>query len=227
MTKMLKTPFTLDQSQLKKCLRNTTILLSGDSNARLMFNILARRVGCKGSLGTGARRWHHPLSCTDVHSNISISWHLHSRPLEANDRSLLTDAKPTTQLLNEIPAEGKFVVLIHLYLHFTPHHYSLLAKTYHVTRLAMERVLHRNPHVKFVIRGPHQVLHGAWLPVVGGDLAAPLFTKIIKREFQGLEDKIYFLQPWDMTVAVESCGYHPEGFVNEAITGLFVQYLCA
>ena len=65
-----------------------------------------------------------------------------------------------------------------------------------------------------------------WDPIRGGDMPAPIYTRIIKRELKGLYDKVYFLQPWDMTVAIQNSGFHPPPMVNEALADMVLTYIC-
>ena len=65
-----------------------------------------------------------------------------------------------------------------------------------------------------------------WDPIQGGDVVAHIYTEIIKREMRGLYDKVYFLQPWDMTVAIQNTAFHPPPFVNEALTDMLLDYIC-
>ena len=60
-----------------------------------------------------------------------------------------------------------------------------------------------------------------------GDIAADRFTHILKEEFQGLHDRVYFLQPWDMTVAAHNKLYHPPDFVNQALADIFINWMCS
>ena len=61
--------------------------------------------------------------------------------------------------------------------------------------------------------------------ILGGDTVAPLLTVITKRLFRGLYDRVAFLQPWDMTVAVWNEDVHPEGWVTGEINEVFLSYL--
>ena len=209
------------------CLHNTTILLSGDSNMRLAFERLSRRVGCRINTGVVHPKWHHPLSCIDKKKSIKIYWQIHALPFHtaAAERKPREDTKSTVTFLDEIPTEGKYVVMIHLYLHFTVHHYVVFLKHIRAIRQALDRVLTRNPQVKLVIRGPHMSMK-KWDTIQGGDVLAHIYTRIIKQELKGLYDKVYFLQPWDMTVAIESRFFHPPNMVNDPLADMVLKYIC-
>ncbi|XP_035829237.1 NXPE family member 3 [Aplysia californica] len=213
--------------QLLQCLKNTTVLFLGDSNARLAFKILAERVGCSLNTGEVKPSWHHPLSCEDNQNNIYMYWQIHALPFHAGKKSGCDrgDSKSAKQYIDEIPAEGKYLLMIHLNLHFPAHHYSVFTSQMHQVRASVERVLRRNPEVKVVVRGPHQALKG-WVPLNGGDITAHVLTNIIKRLFEGLTDRVFFLQPWDMTVAIQNGPFHPSNLVNNAISDLFLAYAC-
>ena len=96
-----------------------------------------------------------------------------------------------------------------------------------LVREASERALKRIHSLKIFIRGPHMGYKQKFFTHArGGDIVAHIFNDIIKTEFKGLQDKVFYLQPWDMTVAVKNGGFHPQDFVNEALTGLFLEKMC-
>lgn len=217
----------LSTGALQTCLRNTTVLMLGDSNLRLAYQILTNRLQCKPE---GIPQWHTPHYCYHKQTNTSIHWHPHGLPFHLGFNTKYAsrhNLKPANEYVDEVPNDRNFIVLIHLYLHLTPHHYSVFSSHIRAIRRSVEKLLTRNPRVKVIIRGPHAASNfNEWYGIRGGDLAALRFTDIIKKEFNGMYEKIYFLQPWDMTVAIDNAEFHPPGFVNDALMNLVLDFAC-
>ena len=214
----------LSTRQLQQCLANTSIFLNGDSNLRIAYFIIGKRIGCDVK---PRPKWHRPLSCFVNESNTSLFWQIHALPFHGGGTTWCntSDYTHVADTLDQIPKEGNFVVMINLNLHYTYDHHSTFLSHIQTTRAAMERVLERNPKVKLVVRGPHQAML-KWLPIQGGDLMRRLFEAHIRREFAKLQDKVYFLSPWDMTVAARSGDFHPFDFVNQEIAEVFLDFVC-
>ena len=89
---------------------------------RLMFELLAKRTGCPVEVKP---KWHHPLACKVSSVNFNLHWQIHDLPFHAaiGDRSERGDPKSTVAVLDDILLDGMFAVVIHLYLHYTFHHY--------------------------------------------------------------------------------------------------------
>ena len=136
-----------------------------------------------------------------------------------------TDYKHVVDTLDSIPATGKYVVVYNPNIHYYHGHYTMIAAQVKAARLAMERALKRNPKILLIVRGPHQA-NKKDAPLVGGDCVAPVFEQIIRDEFKNMRDKVLFISPWDMTIAVWSGTYHPHYYVDDAICDTFLDYVC-
>ena len=112
---------------------------------RLAFKVLSERVGCEINTGVVKPKWHHPLSCIDEQNAIKIYWQLHAFPFHdaVTRRKERGNTKSAVQVLDEIPSVGKYVVVIHSYLHFSAHHYVVFLKHIRAIRQAMDRVQQR------------------------------------------------------------------------------------
>ncbi|GFO05926.1 nxpe family member 3 [Plakobranchus ocellatus] len=156
-----------------------------------------------------------------------IRWRTHALPFHTNTDHWApnTNQQSVGQSLDEIPATGNYIVVLHMYLHFTTHHYSVYTERIRAMREAVERLLVRNPQAKIVIRGPHAAFKG-WTPMLGGDVQAMLYLSILKKEFKHLYDKILLLDFWDMTVAAESEDFHPEAKVTQQMIRILFAHVC-
>ena len=216
-----------NQTGLLSFFQNTTVLLLGDSNCRMMFIDIAAKTGCDINTadGTVPKSYERPLECVHAPSGFKMHWNHHAYPFHpGSGLTELSDGKAPHKTIDDIPSSGRFVVCVHLYAHFAFHHHSVFVKHLTAVRDSILRALERNPGIQFVIRGPHMDISRR-PAILGGDTAAPLLTVITKRLFRGLYDRVAFLQPWDMTVAVWNSNVHPEDWVTGEINEVFLSYL--
>ena len=87
------------------------------------------------------------------------------------------------QILDSVPSTGRYVVVIHLYLHYSMHHYSVVRSRLRAVRAATDRLLARNPDAMVVLRGPHTAqklkdLTEWQSPLLASDVAAPLLRSV-------------------------------------------------
>jgi len=75
-------------------------------------------------------------------------------------------------------------------------------------RIGMERLIKRYPNVKFYIKGPHSVTYFGEEESV--DFFRRLQDQVMFEEFQGLLNRIVYLDEWDITVASENVDVHPQ-----------------
>ncbi|GFO31560.1 neurexophilin and pc-esterase domain family, member 3 [Plakobranchus ocellatus] len=218
----------LSAPRVVSCLRDMTVLLLGDSNLRLVLAILKKMTGCV--LDTGGEvnpKWHRPMRCINKNTKTEIRWRTHAQPFHTSQQEWgdRKDQKAVNEYIDEVPDEANFIIVVHLYLHFTTELLDVYRIHIRAIRASIERLLLRNPLAKVVIRAPHSASQ-FWPTIYSTDSFAWAFSAIIKTEFRGLYDKVLFIQPWDMTVAAENIESHPPDYVNKAILNLILSHLC-
>ncbi|XP_035826823.1 NXPE family member 1-like [Aplysia californica] len=188
----------------------------GDSNLRHLVEMMAYHQLCTPTAQLiGMQNWHSPQLCINHQYKYAVRWRTHAMPFHTNADHWAprVNQQSVGTSLDEIPATGEYIILIHMYLHFSTHHYSVYHERIKDFAKAVGRLVVRNPTVKILVRGPH-VTYKGWAPVLGGDLQAPLYLRILKDEFKDLYDKVYFFDFWDYTTAAESVGFHPIGHIT-------------
>ncbi|XP_012945471.1 NXPE family member 3-like [Aplysia californica] len=210
------------------CLTNTTIVFTGDSNFLSWFVILKSRLGCELVIEQGTTTWHRPRSCVRADVNFHMSWRLHGFPNHpvSDHWAPRSDFLEVTDQLDSVPDRGRYVVAIHLFLHYSIHHYSVLYSRLLAVRKAAESLLDRNPDALVMVRGPHTAYSG-WPPVLGGDMAGPLMRELTVRAFRGVHERVLYLDFWDMSTASENSEFHPELYINEAMVQVFLDHVCS
>ena len=215
-------------TRVASCLTDTTVLLLGDSNLRLALAILKDLTSCELDTGGEVKpKWHRPMRCVNANTKTEIRWRTHAHPFHTGQQDWgdRRDQKAVHEYIDEVPNEGTFFIVVHLYLHFTTELLSVYRAHIRATRAAVDRLLLRNPLAKVIIRAPHAASQ-FWPTVYSTDSFAWALTKIIKEEFIGLYDNVLFIQPWDMTVAAENVDSHPPDYINRAILNLMLSHLC-
>ena len=157
-----------------------------------------------------------------------LSWFPHAYPFFSGVRGW-TDARAKyapSHVMDRIPAgSGSYVIVIHLYMHFSQAHTAVYALHARDTARAVRRVLDRNPGVRVFIRGPHAV--GGNMYCLAGDYHAERCLRVLREEFRGLRDRVFFLNTWDMTVANENYDIHPSLETVKAVTRLMLSNVCS
>ena len=211
----------------RQCFRNTTLVLAGDSNLMKMFEVLASRMQCTVLMEPGTE-WHRPRSCVREDIQFHMSWLLHGFPNHpgSDHWAKRSQFQEVSDQIRAVPDKGKYIVLVHLFIHYSIHHYSVLYDRLLAVRKATELLLRRNPDVKVVIRGPHVAQNG-WPPILGGDMAGPLMRELHVKAFQGLHERVAYIDFWDMTIAGENPDFHPVPMVNNAMVDVFMDHVCS
>ena len=168
---------------------------------------------------------HDPIHCVKPASNTRVSWFPHGHPFftELSWTNRFTKHPPSFYM-DQIPSTGNYIVVLHLYLHFAfdhTHTYGL-----HVREAArgVRDLLSRNPSAKVVIRGPHALIWSHGRRHIFGDYHGERSLHIFTLEFQDLVDRVVFLNTWDMTIADQNMGIHPEA--NREMTRLLFGHVC-
>ena len=118
------------------------------------------------------------------------------------------------------------VVVVHYYVHnsFYPLHMYRMRVQY--ARTVIEKALDTHPEMKVIIRGPHVIYRGKQHHAQFGDNFGPQYTQIWKEEFRELYHKVWFLDLWDLSIAMENMTSHPpQNIVLQMIRALF-GYFC-
>ncbi|KAK3749519.1 hypothetical protein RRG08_043425 [Elysia crispata] len=209
------------------CLRDTTVVMAGDSNLLMWFSRIKQRINCEITRARQDAVWHTPLTCRRPDINFTMSWKLHGYPEHPNSNhwAELSDFTSVCERIDSVPAVGKHIVIIHMYIHFTIHHYSILLNRLKCVKRAIEELLRRNPNARVLIRAPHHAYHG-WNPIYGGDMTVPIYVELLRREFRGLYNRVVFLNLWDMSVAGENTDYHPDEWIDQQMVNFALSHAC-
>ncbi|KAK7491976.1 hypothetical protein BaRGS_00016822 [Batillaria attramentaria] len=164
--------------------------------------------------------------CSQDRKPLNATYKRHALPVYSPPSRWKTvqNHRALSFFLDQIPATGNYVIMIHLYSHFFNVHPGIYA--YHVRDAArgVRRLLDRNPLAKVFIRGPH-AFGGDGFQIYS-DSHAHRCLQITKSEFRPLLSRIVLLNAWDMTVAINNRDLHPPSYVVRSLIGLMLGHVC-
>ncbi|XP_059168799.1 NXPE family member 2-like [Physella acuta] len=205
-----------------KCLRNTSVWIFGDSNARMTYDTILELTKCNKTEGG------YPLkgTCTKPETGLSINVFCHEGPAYTySQRNENYTGIPS--FIQKLPKNQKHILIIQYYLHYTAAHLAVLSLRMKSLRAAIEKLLEENPNVLIGLRGPHIAsLYYNYNHAIGGDPLGPQYIHIIRERFKGLEDKVVFLDLWEMSIGIENFHYHPPQYVNLEMFKLLLSFQC-
>ncbi|XP_070176111.1 NXPE family member 2-like [Littorina saxatilis] len=121
---------------------------------------------------------------------------------------------------------GKAVIVVHFYRHFTIFSVALYRQRVREARKTLQDFVQLHPNVKVIIRGPHAVYQSHKVVTMVGDASVSSYRHVWKEEFVGLEDNVWFLDLWDLSVAAENMFIHPVPVVATEMVKLLFGYMC-
>ncbi|GFR73955.1 NXPE family member 3, partial [Elysia marginata] len=208
---------------LQQCLKDTQILYLGDSNTRLQMDIVTPLVNCRNIIKRARHNWHAPLWCDNEALKISVKYFPPMHPFYG---SVGEQVKPEVlsspvEKMDAIPATGKYIVHLHLFLHFMPFHLGLAEHRLQLLRSSTERLLARNPHVFVIYQSAFSSYdHSAKNKHKMNILLAELQRTIMA----GLGSRVMFVRTFPITVAIENKSGHPKE--SNQFMNLYMGHIC-
>ncbi|XP_059144724.1 NXPE family member 2-like [Physella acuta] len=203
------------------CLRNTSVWIFGDSNARFTYDMILALTKCNKTEGG------YPLrgTCIKPETGLTINVFCHEGPVYTYSQR--SDNFTVPNFIQKLPKNQKHILIIQYYLHYTASHLAVLSLRMKSLRAAIEKLLEENPIVLIGLRGPHIAsLYYNYNHAVGGDPLGPQYIHIIRDRFKGLEDKIVFLDLWEMSIGIENFDYHPPQYANLEMFKFLLSFQC-
>ncbi|XP_053380883.1 NXPE family member 3-like [Mercenaria mercenaria] len=219
---------TFSPSKLESCLRNTKLILIGDSTTRQMFSKIETLVSCQWITDTWSTSGkHRPAICVNSNLNFSLTWELHPLPFCTRNtpRHYL---KSFSAYLNEIQDQSKTVIVLHMYAHVLNHHSHVFFETLKDMKKGIIGLLDRNKNAQVIIKGPHAYSfsrssdHVIWMP----DAYADIYQTFIYNEFKDINDRVIYLESLDMTVSSEQWHIHAEDYIIHAFAEQIFNRVC-
>lgn len=202
-----------------KCLKNRHLIFIGDSNLRSFARIFINDLKLTMTRGR-VENFSELIYAVNSQMNVSLLYVPHNLPYITAPFINKDLFVPITRRFDDIQAGSNSVIVVHLWLHSKMMDTRVFRRHVRQIRISAERMLQRAPHVELVIKGPH-ACKGHRPPT---DYAVLEHRRIWWEEFQGIHDKVIFLDMWDMTVGNENQDMHPPCVMDMIYT--LLTHLC-
>ncbi|XP_059140555.1 NXPE family member 3-like isoform X2 [Physella acuta] len=205
------------------CLRNTSVLYLGDSNSRSQNDLLRALIQCQDRKRRYKLTWHAMLLCDNFTMGVSLAYYPAKHPFYGSfQEDLSIDViYSSVEKLDSIPAEGKYIVHLHDFLHLVPFHLSVLEHRLGLVRLAVQRLLARNPTAYIIYQSAHSAYAG-WRGI--RHKMDYYLLDLQRNAMKGLGERVMFAYTWPMTVAVKNMETHPE--ISHQFLNLYMGHIC-
>ncbi|CAL1535999.1 unnamed protein product [Lymnaea stagnalis] len=209
----------VEKEFLRKCLNNTQMIIIGDSNSRNQMDIITKMVNCTEKVNRTQVTWHAPLWCDVEDLGLSIKYYPPKMPFYGSVGEDLPNhvLYSSVSQLDAIPADGKYLVHLHHFLHLVPFHLSIAEHWLRLIRKAIERLMARNPHVIVVYQSAFTAFNRYML-------MSGFLLQMQKEILRGLGDRVMFMFTWPITIASENHYGHPT--VSDQFTQIYMGHVC-
>lgn len=219
---------TFSPMKIESCLRNTDVILIGDSTLRQMFSYIETLMPCKWTTDKWSTSGkHRPAICKNTTQNFSLTWELHPLPFctRYTPRHYF---KSFSAYLDELQGGKKTIIVLHMYAHILNHHSSVFYETLKDMKKGIVSYLNRNKNSHIIIKGPNAYSfskandHVIWMP----DAYSSIYQAFIYNEFKDINDRVIYLETMDMTVSSEQWHIHVEDHVVRAYIEQILKRVC-
>ena len=205
-------------------------MISGDSTTRQWYSFLMNYMECKQtSERWTTEKWHQKTKCIVPSINLTIEWIPHAQPFfpgaewDLHKNAINCIAKNIADIGVE---KQNHIFVIHMHMHLTAFHHSIFRDRMRHISNSVRKILKKNNNVTFMIKGPHTYK----IPDERGnrldDYFGYVYEDIMFKAFEGLHDKIVFMDQAAMTTAKGLVENHPpDEVVKEAVFQMF-DYIC-
>ena len=210
--------------KLTDCVKNTKIILIGDSTVRQIFLSLSEMIPCQWK--TTPKDPHTTYYCENTALNYSIEYLSHGLPFHTGTyHAYFRSVKANLNLIQRsINTPGtNVIVLIHMFSHFLNYHSHVLYENMKGLKSAIGEFLEAIPHAQVIIKGPHSYLSH---PLLFPTCYMETYIEYLNHIFKDMQDMVMYLDAAEITIATEDKAMHPkENTIREMIYKIF-DFVC-
>lgn len=210
-----------------KCLKGRPLIFLGDSTIRYWFVWLTDYLNLKFQTGRWDeikdKAWQKYAYAERKDLNLSIVWAPHELPFYGGE-SNIKNLRSVGSRLDEIGSNSNAIIVLHWYLHIARSPHTVYREHIRNARHAIDRLLKRSPGVEIFIKGPHAVTHP--LNIEPHDYIKKYEEQILFEEFKDIQNRVIYLDEWDMTVGSENANVHPSRMTNLEMIHHLLSYTC-
>ncbi|XP_021351293.1 NXPE family member 4-like [Mizuhopecten yessoensis] len=208
-----------------QCLKGRHLLIIGDSNTRNFVAYL--RVILKLSFYPNEVPLGPYVHFVFGHNrpyNVSMSWFPHEHPFFNSQYLTIKSMQSVANRLNNVGSHNNSIILIHIWAHFVRIPPFVFRQHIRGISNSARSLLRRSPEVSIYIKGPHAILDRE--SVAPSDYLQRVHKQIWFEEFQHLQEKVTFLNMWDITGGTENQYIHPDDDLVTDMVHNFMSYAC-
>ena len=218
-------------NDFKECLRDTRLLITGDSTTRPWYSFLCKTFSCTQTTESWTTaKWHKRSTCYNSSYNLTIQWLPHAQPFFSFPDDRWDTYKYTvgsiTRHINELDSNIKAIIVIHMYVHLAAFHHSVFRERIRLVSNSIRLYLIRNKNAKILIKGPHTYATTSIGNDCMSDYIGYLYRDIMFEEFQGLHERVTYMDQKDMTIAKNVYSHHPPDEVIRGAVYQMLGYIC-
>ena len=213
-------------SVYRQCLNRTRLMISGDSTSRQWYKFFQKNLQCEQITEKWTtEKWHRKSICIVPAINFTLEWLPHAQPFFPGEEwdnqkfGIYSIAKNIDSLQY---SSTKTYFVIHMHMHMTAFHHSIFRDRMKRISKSVRDLLKINKNVTFLIKGPHTYNRAKQLD----DYYGYIYKDIMFQEFQGLHDKVVFMDQKDMTIAKALIRNHPRKDVVRGAVFQMLDYIC-
>ncbi|XP_029429387.1 NXPE family member 4-like isoform X2 [Rhinatrema bivittatum] len=208
---------------INSCLKGKQLYLIGDSTMLQWMTYLMDTVKTLKYFNLYGSGWAMTRLALDMDRNIKIQWKKHGNPFVVKGFLTFKEDAYITQQIDAIAGNKYTAIAFTMGMHFRPFPLHIFIRRVINIRKAVERLLHRSPDTKVVIKTENTSVMKKDYEMLS-DFHGYIQYSVLNYIFQDLN--VGVVDAWDMTVAYASNDIHPSREVIENEVNMFLTYIC-
>ncbi|XP_069126123.1 NXPE family member 4-like [Argopecten irradians] len=213
-----------------KCLASRRTIFVGDSTSRQWFKHLVHILGLdldnSDFAKNDSKSWQKYISARSKKYGIKMEWMPHEHPFAGTPGSSITNLKSVQYRLDRIGANSTDIVVINWLLHIARScDHNAFREHVQKAKSAIVRLLQRSPKIEIFIKGTHSHTYKKeFMPL---EYIRRFVEQVLYEEFADLQDKIRYLEGWELTEAMENDNVHPSFHIVDQMVRYFMAFACS
>ena len=216
-------PTVTTKSDILQCLKGRPLLAYGDSNSRSFINYLVKLLNLTKITKQKSQKYTDYFLANDTYNDISVSWQSHGLPWLVWEESDNKNFIPTAVNINLIPEKNNSIILIHVWAHRAHGRIAEFRNEVKHIHGEVVNLLQRSPGVDVFIKGSHSVTYQPSMPF---DYLHLVFYGLWKSIFRDIQDRVIYLDFWDLTVGNRNVLVHPEIHTVKDMVNVMLSHVC-
>ncbi|XP_053352277.1 NXPE family member 3-like [Clarias gariepinus] len=211
-----------DSAAITHCLRGKLVYMFGDSTVRQWFEYLTAFVP---EFNIHSAKKVGPFIALDRENNILIQFRLHGPPIRSSP-VFSSKLRYIANELDRIQGGPDTVVILSVWAHFTTFPIEVYIQRLRHIRMAVVRLLNREPATLVVIRTPNPQRLNEKNCLFGSDWFSLQVDAVLRAMFRGLN--VLLLDAWEMTLAHHlPHDLHPPRPIIKNMIDLILSHICS